>query len=101
MGKSERDKGTGYERELVNDAKAHGIDAQRAWGSNGQALGECEGVDCLVGAYRVQAKRRKTLPAYLQIPEGCDVVAFRQDRKETLVLMSWEMFLEVAGAERG
>ena len=88
-------KGNSFERELVNDAKAHNLDAERAYASNGKSLGESEEVDLLVDVYRIQAKRRKKLPAYLQVPEGCDAVAFRQDRGDTLILLTWEEFLHL------
>lgn len=87
-------KGNSYERELKNQAAARGLTAERAWGSNGRALGEVEGVDLTVAGCRVQAKRRKALAKYLEIPEGCDVTAIRQDRGETYVLMRWEDFLD-------
>lgn len=93
-GRTNRNRGFGFEREIVNDAKRRGLDAERAFGSNGRALAEAESVDVKVQGCRVQAKRRKTLPAYLQIPDGCDVVMFRQDRGKTLVLMDYEDFME-------
>lgn len=86
-------KGNGFERELVDAARKAGLDAKRAWGSNGAALGKHPEVDLTIDVYDIQAKRRKTLPAYLQIPECCDAVIFRQDRGETLVLMSFEDYL--------
>ncbi len=84
-------KGNCWERELVRLANESGIEAERAYASNGRALGECEETDLLIAGKRVQAKRRAALPAYLQVPEGTDAVAFRQDRGEPMVLMSlWE-----------
>lgn len=87
MSHPSKTKGNSFERELVNKAKEKGLSAERAYASNGRALGESEEVDCVIEGCRIQAKRRKTLPAYLQIPEGCDAVAFRQDRGPTLVLI--------------
>lgn len=87
-------KGNGYERELVNQAKEKGLIAERAYASNGKALGEVEAVDLTVNGCRIQAKRRKTLPSYLQIPDGCDVVAFRQDKGPSLVLITWDDFMD-------
>lgn len=84
-------KGNEFERELVRLAIESGLQAERAYASNGRALGECDAVDVKIDAKRVQAKRRAALPAYLQIPDGCDAVAFRQDRGEPLVLITlWE-----------
>ena len=36
---------------------------------------------------KLQLKRRAKLPAYLQVPEQCDAVVFRQDHGESLVLV--------------
>lgn len=80
-------KGSDWEREIVTLARAHGLEAERAWGSNGKALGESEQVDVLVHGMRVQAKRRKHVADFLQIPKSCDAVFFRQDRGESLVLL--------------
>ena len=87
-------KGTTYERELVNEARARGLEADRAWGSNGEALGEASTVDVVVSGMRMQAKRRASVANYLGIPDGCDAVVFRQDRGPTLVLMRWEDLLD-------
>lgn len=88
-------KGNTFEREIVEAAKLVGLEAKRAWGSNGAALGEAEEVDCLIGTVRVQCKRRAALPQYLQIPTGCDIVAMRQDRGDTLVLLPLKDYLEL------
>lgn len=88
-------KGNSFERELVAAAKDAGLDAQRAWGSNGASLGKHPEVDLTIDVYDIQAKRRKKLPAYLQVPECCDAVIFRQDRGDTLVLMKFEEYLGI------
>lgn len=93
-------KGNVFERELVNQAKEFGLESERAYASNGKALGHSEEVDLVVDGVRVQAKRRKSLASYLQIPDGADVVAFRQDRGDTLVLMRYEYFLELVRDSR-
>jgi hypothetical protein len=92
--KSKR-KGTGFEREVVTLARAFGIPSQRAWGSNGESLGMSKDVDLVVGEWRVQAKRRKKLPQFLRIPEGCDMVITRMDNGESLVLIHYRRFLEL------
>lgn len=88
-------KGSGFEYELVNKAKEIGIDAKRAYSSDGRALGEVKEVDAIIGGVRVQAKRRKALPKYLKIDEGVDVVVFREDRGETYALVKWDKILEL------
>jgi Holliday junction resolvase len=94
-GRSSKAKGYGFEKELVDQANEKGILSKRAWGSNGKALGEAETVDLLIGSYRVQAKRRKSLPAYLKPPEGADAQIFRADREEALVVLPWKLFLDL------
>jgi hypothetical protein len=97
MSTGPRNKRRGYEleAELVKSAEAHGLPARRAWGSNGKAMGMEADVDVDVAGKRVQAKRRKRLPAYLQIPASCDAVAFRQDRGPAMVLVTWEDWLRL------
>jgi len=83
-------RGNILEREIVNEARRQGLIAERAYASNGRSLGESESVDVVVNGLRLQAKRRKKLPKYLQIPEGADAVIFRQDRGDTLILLRWK-----------
>jgi Holliday junction resolvase len=85
-------KGNGYERELVAHFGGYGVPAERAYASNGKALGCAETVDIVAGGCRIQAKRRKKLPAFLCIPNGCDAVVFRQDNGASLVLVRLEDF---------
>lgn len=92
-------RGNGFEREIVAAAQARGLASKRAWGSDGRSMGMDAEVDCLVEDYRVQAKRRKKLADYLQIPEHCDAVAFRQDRGKTLVLVDMDLFLKLVKNE--
>ncbi len=90
-------KGTAYERELVDQAKARGLEAKRAWGSNGASLGLLPEVDLVVAGQPIQAKRRARfpkwfkvvldnapvrtadIPTYLKIPAGCNAVVCRED----------------------
>jgi len=95
MPSKSKTKGNAFERELVNQARKAGLTAVRAWGSNGEALGESPEVDCKIDGMRIQAKRRKKLPAYLDINDGVDAVAFRRDRGETLVLIKYANLLEM------
>jgi hypothetical protein len=88
-------KGNHYERELVSDAVALGIEAERAYASNGRALGHAEDVDCVIGGQRVQAKRRKALASFLRPSASVDAVAFREDRGETFVLLRWSDWLKL------
>ena len=88
-------KGNNFEREIVNTAKEAGLNAKRAYASDGRSLGHSETVDLIIENYRIQAKRRKKLASYLQIPKDCDAVVFRQDRGNTLVLITLEQFIEI------
>ena len=94
-----KQKGNGFEYEIANKAKDLGIPAERARGSDGRALGEVKEVDLIVGGVRIQAKRRKQLPKYLNIDEGVDLVVFREDRGETYALVRWADVLELIRKE--
>ena len=90
-----KNKGNNYERELVKLAQAHGLPAKRAYASNGEALGHSVEVDLLIGQERVQAKRRRTLAAFLKPSEDVDAVVFREDRGESFVLLRFDDWLEL------
>ena len=47
-------KGNRVEREIVNIFKTYNWEAERAWGSNGKAMGEHEEVD--IKAYKYEIK---------------------------------------------
>lgn len=93
-------KGNAFERELVNDALAAGIDAKRAYASNGESLGHDKEVDCLIGGYKVQAKRRASVAAHFKPSEHVDAVCLREDRGETVVVMRWGDWLKLVKQER-
>ena len=89
-----KQKGNRFERMIVDKAKSYNIDGERAWGSNGRSLGMHEEVDVLIeDDFRVQAKVRKKLPAYLIPSEDVDAVVFKQDRGEVLMLVRFEDWL--------
>ena len=99
MAKSKQ-KGHGFERELVGTLRALGYEAERAWGSNGKALGEAEDVDVVFAGLglprkRVQAKRRAKLASYMKPSDTVDMVMMREDRGETLVVMRLEDMLDM------
>jgi Holliday junction resolvase len=103
MPHSSKRKGNRYEREVVADAEAAGLDAERAYASDGRSLGEAEACDVLIrrrdadvlDTVRVQAKRRKTIAQYLQPPEGADVVVTREDRGDSLAVVPLTLFLDL------
>ena len=89
-----KQKGTRYESELVKQAEAIGLEAKRAWGSNGEAFGLHSEVDCLVDGWKIQAKRRAKLPAYLKPHKEVDVTVFREDHGESRVMLLWLDWLD-------
>jgi len=96
-----KEKGSRYERELVDQAIASGIDAKRAWGSNGESIGQHAEVDCVIGGYKVQAKRRGKLPEYLKPSEHVDVQAIREDHGDTQIVLPWYDWLDLVKAANG
>jgi len=92
-----------HERELVKIAEAKGLEAERAYASNGESLGEVKACDVLVrgrdadvmDGLRIQAKRRKSIASYLEPPEGTDVVVVREDRADNLVVLPFKDFLDL------
>ena len=101
MNKSKQ-KGNRFERECVKIAETHGFSAQRAYGSNGRALGESETVDIIIYAnsekIKGQCKVRNKLPKYIKIPEGCDVVFLKEDRGDLYVLQKYDDWLTELGS---
>lgn len=88
-------RGSNGEREIVKAAQAAGLTAERAYASNGRALGEAETVDCMVGDYRVQVKRRRKIADYVLPPEGADVTAIREDRGQWHIVIPLDDWLEL------
>ena len=69
-------KGTGYENELVKKLEESGFEkVKRAWGSDGRSMGEAPDVDILADGIKIQAKRRKSIPKWLNLG-NCDVVMY-------------------------
>lgn len=93
-------KGNGYERELVNQAKQSGLEAKRAYASNGEALGMHAEVDVLIAGKRIQAKRRKSIASFLRPSEHVDAVCVREDYAETLVVISWWEYLDLLKGQK-
>tara|TARA_R100000458_G_C8203435_1_gene193254 strand:+ start:211 stop:528 length:318 start_codon:yes stop_codon:yes gene_type:complete len=90
-------KGNRFEREVVKIVKESGLDAKRAWGSNGAALGMHEEVDVLImDSFKVQAKVRKKIASFLIPSEHVDSVICKQDRGEPLIIMRLEDWLKMA-----
>jgi Holliday junction resolvase len=90
-----KQKGNRFERLIVDKAQSYGVGAERAWGSNGRALGMHEEVDVLLeGDLRIQAKCRKKIAEWLKPSEVVDAVVVKEDRGETYIIIRYEEFLD-------
>lgn len=98
-GRLSRDKGNGYERELVNRAKEYGLPAQRVplSGATTYAKGDIEITPQFADRPWVgECKRRAALPVWIKAAlGGNDFLAMRADRDETLVVLRLDTFLEL------
>ena len=103
MAHPSRRKGHRFEREIVQEAEAKSLEAERAYASNGQSLGEVKACDVLVrgrdddvlDALRIQAKRRKSHAQYLHPPDGTDAVVLREDREDALAIVPLGLLLDL------
>ena len=93
-----KQKGNGFEREIVNQAIASGIPAKRAWGSNGEAMGWHAEVDVMLGGFRAQLKRRARIPDYLKPSEHVDIQIIREDNGTSLVVIEYFDLLDLLRA---
>ena len=101
--KSKR-KGNAFERALVEQAKAAGLGAERAYASNGKSLGqpeECDLVLCYpqgetAGEMTIQAKKRESFGGWLWDGlANVDVFVISKNRKEPLAILPYEKLLEL------
>lgn len=96
-------KGNRFEREIVHAAEDAGLEAERAYASNGRSLGESEECDLLIRPFgtimddhlRVQAKRRKKIAQYLTPPDGADLTVIREDYGEPLAVVPLPVLFEL------
>ena len=94
-GRKPKQKGNRYERELVNQAKDSGLDAKRAYASNGQSLGHHEEVDIVICGKKIQCKRKKAIPSWIGLSEHVDASSVRCDGGESYVVMRWFDYLDL------
>lgn len=88
-------KGRSYEYELRDKFIEYGISCRRVVQSGGGV--EKDDLVVITGwgeEYRIEAKRRGKLPGYLLNPT-CHATVFRPDRGQSMVLISFERFLEL------
>ena len=93
MSSPSKAKGNRFEREVVDMAKAQGLDAERAYASNGKSFGEEEDVDVKIAGMLGQCKRRKRIAKWIKPPDSCDMALVREDRGKTYVIMEYDDFL--------
>lgn len=94
-------RGNRLERLVVNQAKELGIKAVRAYASNGLSLGEAEDVDVKIGEFKGQCKMRKKIAGFMKPPESCDIALIKEDREDTLIVMRYDMFLNMILKQMG
>jgi hypothetical protein len=80
-------RGNTLERRIVNMAKGFGLSAQRAWGSDGRALGMIAEVDVVIDGITIQCKKRKKFPLWMNVPDGVDYQVVQRDYGEPMVIM--------------
>lgn len=96
MASKQRRKGFDYEREVKSVFENYGfLNVQRAYGSNGLSLPGCEeDVDVLADGYKIQCKRRKSAPKWMELGT-CDMLVYREDRGESMVVLPLEKLLKL------
>ena len=104
VGKKSRDKGARIEREIVNLHKDHGIDAVRVPMSGASHYTHDADIDVYpVGRSAplvCEVKARKQFPKWLNEWLGDnDALFLREDNRETLVVMPFRVYIELAGGE--
>lgn len=90
-----RQRGYGYENELRKQFVGYGLECRRVPMSG--AGWEKDDLVLTTGwgeVYRIECKRRKTLPAYLLNPT-CHATIFRIDNAESQVLIPLSRFMEL------
>lgn len=95
MTSTSKAKGNRFERELVNKAKECGLDAKRAYASNGQSLGKTDDVDLLIQGLPFQAKCRKKIGDLYKPNDNNFGQIFKEDRGEIYVMMKFEDLLKI------
>jgi len=100
VGKASRDKGARNERNLVNELRAHGFEAERV-PLSGAAGGQFTG-DIILEGMRFEAKVRAsgfaTLRRWLG---GHDGLFVKADRMETLVVLTMARFMHLLSLAKG
>jgi len=94
-GSAPKRKGYRHERRITDMATDSGLDAKRAWGSNGLAMDWHPEVDVMVDGVKIQAKARKSIAAYTIPTENVDAVAIHADFGEDLLVVRYSDWLDM------
>ena len=99
-----KQKGNRFEREVVNIAKEYGLDSERAYGSDGRALGENKEVDVVIRSssnkWRVQCKVRKNIASWVKPDVSLvDLQVVKEDRGTIYAVLPYEKFLKIISSE--
>jgi len=100
MTSTSKAKGNRFERELVNKAKEYGLDAKRAYASNGLSLGKTEDVDILLEDKCYQAKCRKTIGTLYKPNKNVFGQIFKEDRGDTYIMLRFDDYLQLTKENR-
>ena len=95
MSSKSKAKGNRFERLCVELAKSEGLDAQRAWGSDGRSMGEHSEVDIKIESYKAQCKTRKRIAKWLKPGKEVDVQLVKEDYGEVFEILTLEKWLEM------
>ena len=96
QGRRNRQRGQEGEREIVDLCRQ-----DLGLALKGRRLGQERdgGHDVDIGLLRAQVKRRKRGGTLYQFLEGADVLCYRADGKDWLVVMPWKTFVKLAREE--
>ena len=101
MPSKSKSKGNRFERLIVAMTKDQGIAAKRAYGSNGQSLGEHEEVDVLINKkIKVQCKTRKQIAKWMMPNENVDIQVIKEDRGIPYAVLPYDDYLELIKGEK-
>lgn len=92
-------RGNDLETWVVKKAQAAGLQAKRAWGSDGRAMGEHTEVDVKIENFKLQCKKTKTLAGKYKPSKEVDGVVFAEDYGPKYVMIPFSDWLELVRAQ--
>lgn len=102
MSNANKRKGVKFETDLAKRFREAGFDTQRAWGSDGRALGHTTQTDLVINGLSIQAKKGYNQPTLklFDMMKGADVVIWEcSDRRKNpygpYVFMEVETFMKL------